>query len=90
MASANAQNTSKGRKQVVVEAHAIGQICTLLLDGVCTAEHAVNAGKVVGTRGNEISISLGRVILLQVSLLTECAHLSITLVMGPENDANSM
>ena len=62
--------------------HAVGQTCSLLLDGVRAAEHAVNAGKVVGTGGDEVSIALGCVVLLQVSLLTECAHLAHALVIG--------
>ena len=77
MASTNAHSVSKGRKQVRVGVYAIRQTCTLLLDGVSAAEHAVDAGKVVGTRSNEVSIALGRVVLFQVSLLTQCEHLSI-------------
>ena len=47
----------------------------LLLDLVRTAEHAVDAGEVVCAREDGLGASLGGVILLQVSLLTEVAHL---------------
>lgn len=51
------------------------QTCRLLLDLVGTAEHAVDAGKVVGAGNNGVNASLGSEVLLEVSLLTEVAHL---------------
>ena len=51
------------------------QIGRLLLDLVGAAEHAVDAGKVVGAGNNGVNVSLGGKVLLEVSLLTEVAHL---------------
>jgi hypothetical protein len=53
------------------------QTCDLLLDSVRAAEHAVNAGKVIDTGNDGVRVSLGCVVLLQVSLLTHIAHLPI-------------
>lgn len=49
----------------------------LLLDLVCATEHVVDFGKVVGTRKDTVSLALGSVILLEVSLLAEVAHLKL-------------
>ena len=51
------------------------QIGRLLLDLVGAAEHAVDAGKGVGAGNNGVNASLGSEVLLEVSLLTEVAHL---------------
>jgi hypothetical protein len=52
----------------------------LLLDLVCAAEHAVNAGKVVCAGEETVSLSLRGVVLLKVGFLAEVAHLWVALV----------
>lgn len=51
----------------------------LLLDSVLTLEHIVNLGQVVGTRGDGRSVTLGGVVLLEMGLLSEVAHLNTQL-----------
>jgi hypothetical protein len=53
------------------------QTIRLLLDFVGTAEHAVDAGEVVCAGDDGVDASLGSEVLLEVSLLTEVAHLRI-------------
>ena len=48
----------------------------LLLDLVGAAEHVVNVGEVVSARQDTVNLTLGGVVLLEVSLLTEITHLS--------------
>jgi len=72
MTCTNAQNACKGRSEVVVLYIELG---ALLLDLVRAAEHAVNGCEVVSAREDGLGASLGGVVLLQVSLLTEVAHL---------------
>lgn len=50
----------------------------LLLDSVLALEHVVDLGKVVSTRGNGGGVTLGSVVLLEMSLLSEVAHLKKT------------
>jgi hypothetical protein len=50
-------------------------VLNLLLDLICTAEHVVNVGKVVGTWEEAIGLAAGGIALLEVGLLTEVAHL---------------
>lgn len=73
MTPANAQNASEGRNEVVVGI--MRQTRCLLLDFVGAAEHAVDAGEVVGAGNDGVNASLGGEVLLEVSLLTEVAHL---------------
>lgn len=47
----------------------------LCLDGVLSLEHVVDLGQVVGTGGNGGDLALGDEVLLEVSLLSEVAHL---------------
>jgi hypothetical protein len=50
----------------------------LLLDSVLALEHVVDLGKVVSTRGDGRGVTLGSVVLLEMGLLSEIAHLSKT------------
>lgn len=63
------------------------QIGRLLLDLVGAAEHAVDAGKVIRAGNNGVNASLGSEVLLEVSLLTEVAHLeeSVSRVLHDES-----
>ena len=47
----------------------------LFLDSVLALEHIINLGQVVSTRGDGGGIALGGIVLLEVSLLSEVAHL---------------
>jgi hypothetical protein len=47
----------------------------LLLDLVGAAEHVVDLGKVVGTGQDAVGLTLGDIVLLEVSLLAEVAEL---------------
>lgn len=51
----------------------------LLLDSVLALEHVVDLGKVVSTRGDGGGVALGSVVLLEMSLLSEVAHLVVGL-----------
>ena len=47
----------------------------LLLDLVGAAEHVINVGEVVCAGQDAVSLTLGGVVLLEMSLLAEIAHL---------------
>lgn len=47
----------------------------LLLDRVGAAEHVVDLGKVVGAGQDAVGLTLGGVVLLEMSLLAEVAEL---------------
>jgi hypothetical protein len=47
----------------------------LLLDLICAAVHVVNVREVVCAGENAVGLTLGSVVLLEVSLLAEVAHL---------------
>src|SRR6478752_7465867 len=51
----------------------------LLLDSVLALEHVVDLGKVVSTRGDGRGVTLGSVVLLEMGLLSEVAHLIVSL-----------
>lgn len=47
----------------------------LLLDCICSSEHAINSSEVVGAREKVVDLAFRLVVLLQVGTLTEVAHL---------------
>lgn len=47
----------------------------LFLDGVVATEHVINVGQVVGSRNQRVNATGRLEVLLEVSMLTELAHL---------------